>query len=206
MRSILVGLILALSLARPSDAQPNANVAQLDGHAALAKQRALQLQRLREYRLAGKFASDDQGRPASVFRDAQGRLCPMAHLIAASGRMDLVDQVVRENNRLQLADVKDGPLWDWMLTSGLTREEIIRIQGIARLGYESEPIIIPREQAETILAARRPVPKPPSAADLHREMIKRAEAVERELAMNTEVGLAIAKSRLPQTTAAVRPR
>jgi hypothetical protein len=80
----------------------------------------------------------------------------------------------------------------------LTREEIIRIQGIARLGYDFErPIIpVPREQPAPIMASTAIAP-PPSPSVLRREMVKRAEAVERELAMHTEVSLAVAESRLP---------
>lgn len=97
--------------------------------------RAVNLVRLAAYRDARQFSRDASGRPIGVFRDAQGRLCPMASLIAASGRVDLVDQVARENNTLQLATVHDGALMDWIYDSGFTQEEVVRIQG-AMHAYE----------------------------------------------------------------------
>ena len=95
--------------------------------------RTLAIARLAAYRKRGEFAANAKGYPMSVFRDAQGRRCPMAELIFQSGHADLVDEVVKTNNGLRLADVHDGPLATWMATSGLTRAEIIEIQGLALL-------------------------------------------------------------------------
>jgi hypothetical protein len=114
----------------------------------------------------------------------------MAHLIAASGRMDLVDKVARENNTLQLADVTGGPLWDWMLASGLTREEIIRIQGIMRAGFDFE---LPAERGPTIMAQRRLLPteprvaRIPSVSRLRRDVVRKLDDVSRELTIANEV-------------------
>lgn len=107
----------------------------VDQRGLLAALRAQQIARLEAYRLAGEYASDERGYPTGVFRDAAGRHCPMAHLIHMSGRDDLVDATVRTNNRLQLADVHDGPLLAWMLGSGLTQEEIVMVQGVMELDY-----------------------------------------------------------------------
>ena len=41
---------------------------------------------------------------------------------------DLVKQVAEQNNFIRLGDVKQGPLMDWILTSGLTQDEIVAIQ------------------------------------------------------------------------------
>ena len=124
-RVILTMTILAACAASPAPratATP-ANVAELAGR------RAQMLQWLHEYTEDGVYPTDEAGMPLSVFRDARGVLCPMAALIARSGHGELVDAVARTNNRLRLADVHDGPLYDWMLSSGLTRDEIIMIQG-----------------------------------------------------------------------------
>jgi hypothetical protein len=59
----------------------------------------------------------------------------MAELIYRSGRADLVDQVVATNNKLRLADVQDGTLHDWMMSSGLTIEEIAMVQGAAEFDF-----------------------------------------------------------------------
>lgn len=100
---------------------------------ALAVRRAVAIERLHAYGEARAYPVDETGMPTGVFRDARGVRCPMSELIFQSGRSDLVDQVVRENNRLKLADVHDGPLMAWMLESGLTQEEIIEVQGIMEI-------------------------------------------------------------------------
>jgi hypothetical protein len=97
--------------------------------AALAARRSDMLARLHAYRLAAVYPTDAHGMPLAVFRDDKGVRCPMSELIYQSGRADLVDHVVATNNHLRLADVTEGPLLAWMEESGLTREEIIEIQG-----------------------------------------------------------------------------
>lgn len=95
----------------------------------LAERRAVAIARLREYRLAGTFPknriSDDR---INVFIDEDGHLCAAANLMALDGKLDLVRATARQNNTIRLADVKDGELMAWMLTSGLTQEEIALIQ------------------------------------------------------------------------------
>jgi len=83
---------------------------------------------LHDYRVAGVFPSDGM-RPISVFVDARGVRCPMAEMIHLSGRDDLVEAVHRKNNTLRLATVHSGPLFDWILDSGLTQEEVALVQG-----------------------------------------------------------------------------
>jgi hypothetical protein len=98
----------------------------------IAERREQMLAYLHDYQVAGEFPTDAAGMPLSVFRDDNGIRCPMAELIYRSGRGDLVDAVVAEKNDISLADVHTGPLADWMATSGLTRDEIIMIQGAPR--------------------------------------------------------------------------
>jgi len=75
------------------------------------------------------YPTDEAGMPLSVFRDAKGVRCPMAELIHDSGRDDLVDEVAKTANDVRLADVHTGPLYDWMLHSGLSLDEIAMVQG-----------------------------------------------------------------------------
>jgi hypothetical protein len=63
-----------------------------------------------------------------VWRDATGRLCAAATLIAADWGRDAAGRVADQDNFIKLADVHDGPLMDWMVTSGLTQHEIVAIQ------------------------------------------------------------------------------
>jgi|SRR5688572_24501759 len=102
---------------------------------AMTARRAEAVERLHAYRVAAVYPTDDAGLPLGVFRDARGVRCPMSELIYQSGRADLVDAVVRTDNALRLAEVHDGPLMAWMLESGLTKEEIVEIQGAMELDY-----------------------------------------------------------------------
>lgn len=125
----------SLSLITPAESPEPGPVAVTDAEKKEALKRELraerekQIERLKAYAAAGRFAMND-GAPglAFVWRDDQGRLCAMAHLVNASGRADLVDRVARKQNDLQLASVKSGDLHDWMLRSGLTVEEIQLVQ------------------------------------------------------------------------------
>jgi hypothetical protein len=95
----------------------------------LSQQRAAQIARLRAYAQAASFP-ENRVRPGmlNVFIDSNGRLCAVANLLALSGHRALVDQTARANNFIRFADVQGGALMAWALSSGLTREEIVRIQ------------------------------------------------------------------------------
>ena len=64
----------------------------------------------------------------NVWIDRDGHMCAAATMIFKSGARLLVKQVQRDNNNIKLADVTDGPLLDWILTSGLTHDEVVAIQ------------------------------------------------------------------------------
>lgn len=125
-------ILIAGVVSAPVSATPEPDPA--DVRAELARRRELALERLHAYRVAGVFPTDELGLPLGVFRDDHGVRCPMSELIFQSGHPELVDEVVRTNNRIKLADVTDGALMDWMLGSGLTRDEIIAIQGVMEYG------------------------------------------------------------------------
>jgi hypothetical protein len=101
----------------------------------LAARRAQMISWLRDYYEAGVFPTDTDGKPISVFEDAHGVRCPMAELIHRSGRGDLVDAIAAVDNKMRLVDVKDGELYDWMASSGLTIEEIAMVQGAMDIDY-----------------------------------------------------------------------
>jgi hypothetical protein len=117
--------------------------------AKLAQNRKLNLGRFRAYQAKGVFPSNTftPGK-LNVWIDNGGNLCAAATIINASGQSDLVQQVGIDNNFIRLADVTDGALMDWILTSGLTQAEIAAIQ---------EPFMgvrqpMPVEPADPILA------------------------------------------------------
>ena len=97
--------------------------------AALAKARAANLARFRAYQQAGVFPSNTfQGKKLNVWLDEAGHFCAAATIIRASGQTELADRVAAQTNFIRLATVKQGPLMDWILTSGFTQEEIVAIQ------------------------------------------------------------------------------
>ncbi len=97
--------------------------------AALAKARATNLAAFRVYQKKGVFPSNTY-KPGklNVWLDADGHFCAAATIIKMSGQIDLVTKVAEQNNFIRLADVKQGPLMSWILTSGLTQDEIAAIQ------------------------------------------------------------------------------
>jgi hypothetical protein len=130
-------LVLALlSVARPAfaesiDIQPHEEAAdhRAEWRAFLAERRAVQIERLRAYAKAEVFPVNDfQPGFASILVDAEERPCAMASLVIQSGRAELIYQLASANNGLQFGDVRDGELYEWILTSGLTQEEAAFVQ------------------------------------------------------------------------------
>ena len=178
--------IVLLSACTSSHAAPPLSPAKVDDSAVLelAARRAQMIGWLREYREAGLYPTDAAGRVASGFVGVNGVRCPMAELLHKSGRDDLVAAVARDNNTVRLADVHDGPLYDWMLSSGLTLDEINMVQGIARIDYGWMNREIQIEGANVILAGKA-------------QVRGKIESVETALRDNTGTSLAIATKRLP---------
>ena len=112
--------------------------------AKLAAARAANLQRFRAYQAKGVFPNNTFGqRKLHVWIDDAGNLCAAATIISASGKTDLVQQVAEQNNFIRLADVRQGPLMSWILTSGLTQDEIAAIQEPMMPVYRDEPVVEP---------------------------------------------------------------
>jgi hypothetical protein len=131
--------------AQPPDALPMRPQHVLDRasvRAALEQARALNLARFRAYQNRGVFPSNNfSDDKLNVWRDADGHLCAAATIINASGQHDLVSRVADQNNFIRLADVTQGPLMDWILTSGLTQDEIAAIQEpFMPVGRRRQPI------------------------------------------------------------------
>jgi hypothetical protein len=173
MRSSL--LILTLGLVFAACASRNVRpMGPASSRDELAHRRTQQIQRLHDYRVAAVFPTDSSGNLISVFRDQRGRPCPMAALIEQSGDRALVDRVVVENNGLRLVNVHDGPLMDWMVSSGLTQQEVELIQGVFEVSFR-----------EDRMTARRRV-------------IRLLEEIERRLGAETSRSLSLAAARLPR--------
>lgn len=133
---------------------PTSHFAQAPGHqeqvldrravrAALARAREANLVAFRAYQQAGVFPSNTyENRELNVWRDRDGHLCAAATIIDASGQHELVQRTAEQSNFIRLADVKQGPLMDWILTSGLTQDEIVLIQ------RPFDPVTSPRRPPE----------------------------------------------------------
>jgi len=132
----------------PVEAQMRVVMDRQTVRAKLAEQRAANLARFRAYQQGGVFPSNTfDTRRLNVWMDADGHLCAAATIINASGQTDLVQQVAEQTNFIRLADVKQGPLMDWILTSGLTQDEIAAIQEPFMPVVRQQPEIDPKLRA-----------------------------------------------------------
>jgi len=97
--------------------------------AALAANRIANVARFHAYQTAGVFPSNTfKPGELNVWRDRDGHYCAAATIIKSSGETALVAKVADDTNFIKLADVQQGPLMDWILTSGLTQDELVMIQ------------------------------------------------------------------------------
>lgn len=133
-----------------AQAPPTADVAELPriSDAARAKLRAV-LKSRRAKNVAAFRAYADRGLyphnfttsgALNVWIDEEGRRCAAATMIWQSGAKSLVRQVAKDDNFIKLGDVTDGPVLDWILTSGLTQTEVATIQEPFMGRMEPEPI------------------------------------------------------------------
>jgi hypothetical protein len=111
--------------------------------AKLAQNRAANLARFRVYQKKGVFPNNTytDGK-LNVWLDEYGNLCAAATIIKLSGQDDLVQRTADRSNFIRLADVTQGPLMDWILTSGLTQDEIAAIQE-PMMRVVQEPVLEP---------------------------------------------------------------
>jgi hypothetical protein len=143
---ITLGVLVGLSTSAYSDA-PTVDRDAL--RTELAAQRTLNLKRFAEYRRAQVYPHNSyENGKLNVWRDADGHLCAVANLMAKQGLDKLVDSTATEQNFVRIADVTSGPLIDWVLTSGLTQEEIVMIQ------WPTMVEDLARERREGRIAAR----------------------------------------------------
>jgi hypothetical protein len=95
----------------------------------LAAHRAKNVAAFRAYARRGVYPHNYINNGAlNVWIDNDGHMCAAATMIFKSGAKRLVRQTAKDNNYIRLADVTDGALMDWILTSGLTHEEVVAIQ------------------------------------------------------------------------------
>ena len=94
--------------------------------------RAALLRTLRTYRDRGDFPHnyDFAGRAIPYFVDRRtGALCAVAHLLASTGRRDIVDRVAVANNNVWVAQLSgDTAFTSWLAHNGFTLADAARIQ------------------------------------------------------------------------------
>ncbi|MCW5802959.1 MAG: hypothetical protein KIT31_11285 [Deltaproteobacteria bacterium] len=98
--------------------------------AKLAERRAVVVERFVAYRDLGVYPIEHTLGPGAqhVWIDDAGHLCAVATLIAHDWDRAAVVRAGAKDRQMRMADVTSGPLADWMLTSGLTRAEVVAIQ------------------------------------------------------------------------------
>jgi len=96
--------------------------------AKLAERRKVTFERFLAYREARVYPVNMENGFQHVWVDNLANLCAAATLISHDWGRDAALAVGHENNQLALASVTEGPLLDWMLTSGMTQAEIVAIQ------------------------------------------------------------------------------
>jgi hypothetical protein len=156
--------------------------------ARLLEHRLANLERFRAYQRQGVFPSNTYTNGLlNVWLDDAGHLCAAATIIKASGGDALVMQVARDDNFIRLADVTQGPLLDWILTSGLTQAEIVAIQkpfmGVVR---PVQPVVV---EQPAIVDARLRAAEDARLAKLYR-------AIDARIVKNQRASLELAVDRL----------
>ena len=161
----------------------------------LAAHRKQQLERLDAYAAAGKFPLNvTDPTPSHQLKDANGTYCAVANLVVQDGLQDVIDAESKTHNDLLFGDVKDGQLYSWILTSGLTQEEVAAIQAPAPYVGEGE------------INAPMPAPQPidpPKQANASEQLQAHFRAVEQQIVANTDASLDVAANRLEETFGSV---
>ena len=114
--------------------------------------RSMLLATLRAYRDRGIFPHnyDFPGKSVPYFVDREtGTLCAVAHLLASTGRRDIVDRVARADNNVWVPQLAgDTAFATWLGANGLTLAEAARIQ----LPYEQPTPIVATPKTHTPVA------------------------------------------------------
>lgn len=121
------------TLKPPPSGKPPAPVEISEGlahwYVKLAKNRYTQLDRLHGYAVKGEFPKNPIiPTETPFFVDATGTSCAVAFLMIQDGLREAVRQISQTNNHVFVSDVTEGPLIDWIATSGLTQKECAAIQ------------------------------------------------------------------------------
>ena len=138
LRNLLASLVLVTSMSacavsnqhveKPVPQQVRSERAVL--RAKLAARREQVVERFLAYRDGRVYPVNNLpgGGKRHVWLDDYGNLCAAATLISGDWGREVAIRVGQSNREIKLAEVKTGPVADWILTSGLTHHEIVAIQ------------------------------------------------------------------------------
>lgn len=161
-----------------------------DMPAELRAERMRNLDRLRDYWTRAEYPVnyDHPGAWEPCFIDKKGAICAVGYLVEQSAGRELAEKI---NSRYQYATIKeiDAPeLAEWITRSGLTKAEVVTIQGpsISPDGKSTGwPIVEPASRQDTrsaratprIRAARNLRPTVDSAAVINNAVIENVDRV-----------------------------
>ncbi len=135
----------AADISEPAMTMPARVLDRAAVRAKLIANRATNVASFRAYVNRGVFPSNTyRNGKLNVWIDQAGNKCAAATMINDWGLGDLVTRVAEQNNFIRLKDVRQGPLMNWMLMSGLTQEEIVAIQEPGFMVRQREPEMPPR--------------------------------------------------------------
>jgi len=152
---------------------------------ALVANRAKALELFRAYYKRGIYPhntfTDDS---LNIWLDAEGRLCAAATIIAgwSTAYRGLAFGQANLDNFVRLVDVTDGWMMEWMLTSGLTQEELVAIQ------KPFEPVVRPDVEI--------PAPDPRLARRADKKLRAAYAKIDRMLVKQGRASLELAVDRL----------
>ena len=113
----------------PGEFAPPVAPSRSEVRAALIKIRQQNLAHFRSYWMAGVYPSNVHSKKtANVWRDQDDHFCAAATIMVKSGNEALAIKLAETNNFIKLGDVKQGPVLDWIVTSGFTQDELALIQ------------------------------------------------------------------------------
>ena len=149
---------------------------------ALAAARSSHIARLSIYKDIGRFPLNHRILGSiPTFIDHRGVPCAVGHLMQQSGHAQLAANISAANNNIYIEEIESGPALDWILFSGLTREECAVIQPSYR--WRDPPPI------------RRPPPVEPPHPE-QETLRQHFVLVERRLRGETEMSLRVAMARI----------
>jgi hypothetical protein len=121
------------------------------------ERRTALVETLQDYRARGVFPHnrDFPGQAVPYFIDRRtGTLCAVAHLLASTGRRDIVERVARMDNNVRVASLAaDTAFTAWLGANGITLDEAARIQ-VPYLVVEPSPA---QQRRNSVFAVASPV-------------------------------------------------